>query len=125
MVKHSLVSRRLWRSPETSDLSVDSQLPHQRPFLSVSPQSAFIKMKQKDCFPGIMGTPQQASIMCAFPIGWKTEFSRDADEGKEEEKHSSVATLTAGCSSFRPQSPSSGGGSSSCLPSGWCEPSSA
>lgn len=59
MVKHSLASRRLWRSPEASDLSVllDSQLPHQRPFLSVSPQAAFIKMKQKDCFPGIMGTP--------------------------------------------------------------------
>lgn len=86
------------------------------------------KMKQEHCFLGqchFLTSQEPHNELAQYVFLLKLELLRDADEGKGEEKHSLVTALTVGCSSFHPQSPNSGGESSSYHSSGWCEPSSA
>lgn len=85
-------------------------------------------MKQEHCFLGqchFLTSQEPHNELAQYVFLLKLELLRDADEGKGEEKHSLVTALTVGCSSFHPQSPNSGGESSSYHSSGWCEPSSA
>lgn len=127
MEKHNLASKYLCSFPEASDLPVqlDSQLPGRATSQSLSPACFYIINRSTAFLWQYLFLALYRPQNILAPHVLVLQAGEQCTQGRGEEERSLVATLTEGCSSSHPQSLSYGGGSSSYLLSGWCEPSSA